>query len=207
VRRSESLGVLSASVLIGLGCSVGLLAAVAGALGGGSGVTVGTALTAYACGPSAPPVEGICATGGSVGTGPVSTGTWELPPGLPANVRPVLTFAVAQLGKPYLWGAQGPESYDCSGLVVASFAQLGLALPRVTYDQVNVGTPIYVATEVAPGDLLFFTGSDPGPAGAPGHVGIYLGSGVMVHAPQTGDVVKVSPVLWDGVVAIRRIVV
>jgi hypothetical protein len=205
MRRSGGLG--AAAWLLGLtfSCSVGLLAAVAGALGGGGGVTVGTAVTAYACGPAAPPVEGICAAGESVGSGPVATTTWELPIELAPGMAKVLTFAIAQLGKPYVWGAEGPESYDCSGLVVAAFAQVGLALPRVTYDQVSVGTPIYIASQAEPGDLLFFTGSDPGPLGAPGHVAIYLGAGVMEHAPQTGDVVKLSPVPWDAVVAIRRV--
>jgi hypothetical protein len=189
------------------GLSVGLVAAIAGALGGGAGSSISTGVVAYACGPSALAGPALCTASGPlgpVGNGPSPIPQWTLPQHLPSQVRLVASYALAQLGKPYVWGAAGPESFDCSGLVQTAFAQAGVSLPRTTFDQVDVGTPIYVASQALPGDLVFFTGSDPGPTGAPGHVGIYLGGGQMVHAPQTGDVVRIAPVEWSAVVAIRR---
>ncbi len=95
----------------------------------------------------------------------------------------VALLALTHLGKPYRWGATGPNSFDCSGLVCYVFAQVRVHLPRVTYSQVCCGRPVSPA-QLAPGDLVFFRHN--------AHVGIYIGSGCFVHAPRTGDVVKVS---------------
>ncbi|MBR7828560.1 C40 family peptidase [Actinospica sp. MGRD01-02] len=80
-------------------------------------------------------------------------------------------------------------------------------LPRTTFDQVNAGRPVYSIAQLQPGDLLFIPGSDGTPQ-APGHVGMYLGQGLLIRAPQTGEVVKLSPLgQWaSSVVAMRRIV-
>ena len=90
---------------------------------------------------------------------------------------------MTQLGKPYSWGAAGPDSYDCSGLVAWAYGQMGVSLPHYTGAQWNVGVPVS-RSDLQPGDLVFFDGI--------GHVGIYVGGGQFIHAPHTGDVVKIS---------------
>ncbi|MEU7004185.1 NlpC/P60 family protein [Nonomuraea sp. NPDC046570] len=97
----------------------------------------------------------------------------------------VLAYARQQLGKPYRWGAEGPGSFDCSGLAMRAYQYAGLAIPRVTYQQWKHGTRIPVGQE-QPGDLIFMR---MGPAG-PRHVGIVVTPGHMIHAPRTGDVVR-----------------
>ncbi len=92
--------------------------------------------------------------------------------------------ALSQLGKPYSWGAAGPDSYDCSGLTMWAYAHAGISLPHQSELQQQLGTPV-AEGQLQPGDLVFF--------GSPAyHVGIYLGNGLMVHAPTTGDVVKIT---------------
>jgi cell wall-associated NlpC family hydrolase len=95
----------------------------------------------------------------------------------------VALLSLQHLGKPYVFGAEGPNSFDCSGLVCYVYAQIGVRLPRVTFSQVHCGQPVAVSQLVA-GDLVFFRNN--------GHVGIYLGGGWFIHAPHTGDVVKIS---------------
>jgi cell wall-associated NlpC family hydrolase len=98
----------------------------------------------------------------------------------PAHAR-VVGYALAQLGKPYVWGAAGPNSYDCSGLTMAGWATVGVALLHYTGDQQNEGAAVTVATLEA-GDLVLVPGSDsPGP-GVAGHVGLYLGFGLVLSA-------------------------
>ena len=95
-------------------------------------------------------------------------------------------FAMSKLGAPYAWASEGPDTFDCSGLVVWAFAQAGRSgLGHFTGALWNAGTHVSSQAELAPGDLVFF-GSDLG------HVGIYLGGGQFVHSPHTGDVVRVS---------------
>jgi len=96
----------------------------------------------------------------------------------------VVLLALEHLGEPYVWGAEGPNRFDCSGLVCYVYAQIGILLPRVTFDQVRVGKPVS-GDSLEPGDLVFFRKN--------AHVGIYIGSGYFIHAPHTGDVVKISP--------------
>jgi len=117
-------------------------------------------------------------------------------------------YAVAQLGKPYIWGGIGPVGYDCSGLVMQAYAAAGIALPRITYNQVLAGQPVYDLTQLAPGDLLFTEGADPGPGGLPGHVGMYIGGNIVVDAPHTGATVELTNVAgWaKQIVAVRRII-
>lgn len=100
----------------------------------------------------------------------------------------VVGIARAQLGKPYVWAAAGPNSFDCSGLTMYVFSQVGISLPHSAEAQFNMGTRVS-KDQLQPGDLIF---------GAYGgyisHVGIYIGSDQYIHAPQTGDVVKISNV-------------
>lgn len=106
-------------------------------------------------------------------------------------------WALTQQLKPYVWGAEGPSSYDCSGLVMAAYQRVGISLPHYTGDQWTSGTHIS-KEELRPGDLVFFY-SDLH------HVGIYVGGGMMVHAPQTGDVVRIASIErrpWAGAVRI-----
>src|SRR5450830_519993 len=109
----------------------------------------------------------------------------------------VVLLALQHLGKPYVWGATGPNSFDCSGLVCYVYAQIGVGLPRVTFDQVHCGRAV-APSGLAPGDLVFFRHNN--------HVGIYLGGGFFIHAPRTGDVVKITPLsARSDVSACRRI--
>jgi cell wall-associated NlpC family hydrolase len=108
----------------------------------------------------------------------------------------VLKFACAQLGKPYVFGAAGPGSWDCSGLTMMAYKQVGVNLHHWVPDQHSASTPVS-KSELQPGDLVFFH-SD-------GHVGIYVGQGKFIQAPHTGDVVKVSSLneawyasVWNG---------
>ncbi|GAA3126001.1 hypothetical protein GCM10010466_16110 [Planomonospora alba] len=109
-----------------------------------------------------------------------------------AQVRTALTAAAGKIGRPYVWGAEGPDAFDCSGLVQWAYAQAGVRLPRVTHQQFVAGPQVPLA-EAQPGDLLFWR-HDPTNPGYVSHVAIYWGDGKMLHAPRTGDVVKLVPV-------------
>jgi NlpC/P60 family len=116
-----------------------------------------------------------------------------------------LDFALAQVGRPYVWGAIGPDSYDCSGLTWRSYSQAGIGLPRVSADQhAFAGTPVDIA-HLLPGDLVFFATASWDP-GAVHHVGMYVGRGLMVDAPHTGAFVRVEPVTAAGYVGAVRVV-
>jgi peptidoglycan DL-endopeptidase CwlO len=109
-----------------------------------------------------------------------------------------LAFARAQIGKPYVWGATGPDSYDCSGLTQAAWKAAGVDLPRVTYDQVNAGTTVPLS-QAQPGDLVFFYDDI-------SHVGIYIGNGMMIHAPKPGAYVREESIYYDGESSIYSVV-
>ena len=140
-------------------------------------------------------------------TAAVNAAGYRIPADTPTLIAEVITFALAQLGKPHRYGATGPDTYDCSGLIQAAYESNGVQLPRTTFDQVDVGSPIYSTDELQPGDLLCIPGSD-GTAQTSGRVGMYLGDDILVQAPGTGQVVKLSPLSqWlDSVVAMRRMV-
>jgi len=108
-----------------------------------------------------------------------------------------LQAALSKRGDPYVWGAAGPGAFDCSGLVVWAFAQEGIALPHYTGDLWNAGVHIPRA-DLEPGDLVFFFADI-------SHVGIYLGDGLMIDAPDFGEVVRVEPVYWAAYVGAVRI--
>ena len=109
-----------------------------------------------------------------------------------SSVNAVLNLAAKQLGKPYVWGAQGPSSFDCSGLTYYVYKNAaGVTLPRVSSDQSRYGTTVSKSNLKA-GDLVFFDTSGPN-NGAVSHVGIYVGNGQMIHASSSSSkIVQVS---------------
>lgn len=111
----------------------------------------------------------------------------------------VVGIALQYLGVPYVWGGSSPSTgFDCSGFVMYVFAQVGVSLPHHAASIYGYGTPIS-RDQLAPGDLVFFSGL--------GHMGIYIGGGQFVHAPHTGDVVKISAMdeRWGSYVGARRV--
>ncbi|MFE5487676.1 NlpC/P60 family protein [Streptomyces sp. NPDC056527] len=105
-----------------------------------------------------------------------------------AKAEKALAFARAQIGKPYVWGATGPSSYDCSGLTQGAWKAAGVDLPRTTWDQVEVGTRVATA-DLLPGDLVFFYDDI-------SHVGLYIGGGKMIHAPKPGANVREESIYY-----------
>ena len=105
-------------------------------------------------------------------------------PAPPAKYGGVVGIAMQYLGVPYVWGGASPSGFDCSGLVMYVYAQMGISLPHNAAMQYSsVGVPVS-RSELQPGDLVFFDGL--------GHMGMYIGGGQFIHAPHTGDVVKIS---------------
>ncbi len=102
-----------------------------------------------------------------------------------------IAYAEAQLGKPYQWGGTGPDSFDCSGLVMMAYRSAGVYIPRTSQEQWAWG-PQVPASQVEPGDLVFFVGGDGTPT-APGHVGIVIGKGMMIESPAPGLVIRIAP--------------
>ncbi|MEU3652092.1 NlpC/P60 family protein [Streptomyces sp. NPDC032161] len=130
--------------------------------------------------------NGEAGTDSGTGTG-TNTGTGS-DSGATTKAEKALAFAAAQIGKPYVWGATGPSSYDCSGLTQAAWKAADVTLPRTTWDQVEAGTR--VATEdLRPGDLVFFYDDI-------SHVGIYKGDGMMIHAPKPGANVREESIYY-----------
>ncbi|MFF8635976.1 NlpC/P60 family protein [Streptomyces pilosus] len=139
--------------------------------------------------------------GGSDGTGSSGTATSPSPStdsSYGTKAEKAIAFARAQIGKPYVWGATGPGSYDCSGLTQAAWKAAGVALPRTTYDQVNAGTTVPVS-QAQPGDLVFFYDDVT-------HVGIYIGNGMMIHAPKPGTYVREESIFYDGESSVHSVV-
>ncbi|MEV5384554.1 NlpC/P60 family protein [Streptomyces sp. NPDC052721] len=140
-------------------------------------------------------------------TAPVTdTGSFSLP--LPASApvespralraAKAIAFARAQLGKPCVWGATGPDSYDCSSLTQAAWKAAGVTLPRAAHEQALAGTPLTTAG-LEPGDLVLFFEDDR-------HVGLYVGDGNMVHAPGPGSSIREESIYGAGEAAIHRII-
>ncbi|MFJ4836297.1 NlpC/P60 family protein [Streptomyces sp. NPDC088747] len=97
-----------------------------------------------------------------------------------------VSYAYGKLGAPYVWGATGPDAFDCSGLSQAAYRAAGIALPRTTYAQINAGSRVS-RSELQPGDLVFFYSGI-------SHVGIYVGNGQMIHAPNSNAPVRLAPI-------------
>ncbi|WP_328494450.1 NlpC/P60 family protein [Streptomyces sp. NBC_00414] len=134
------------------------------------------------------------ATGTGTGTGTGSTPGSDSTSGTKA--AKALAFARAQIGKPYVWGASGPGSYDCSGLTQAAWKAAGVTLPRTTWDQVETGTTVSVDS-AQPGDLVFFYDDI-------SHVGIYVGDGMMIHAPKPGAYVREESIYYMPIHSVVR---
>jgi len=120
-----------------------------------------------------------------------STGSLKVPKSVLDNLPggragTAIKFAINQIGDPYVWGANGPSSWDCSSLTQQAWASAGVALPRVSGKQATVGSPVSKAN-LKPGDLVFFYSPI-------SHVGIYIGEGLMIHAPNPSTVVKVTQI-------------
>ena len=113
-----------------------------------------------------------------------------------------VTAALSKLGSDYVWGAEGPDTFDCSGLVQWAYGRAGLSLPRLASDQYFASTPVAVSA-MQPGDLLVYA-YDPSDESTIHHIAMYIGNGKMVHAPHTGDVVRIVPVYYDGLYGVGR---
>jgi cell wall-associated NlpC family hydrolase len=122
----------------------------------------------------------------AVGAGGTTTAVYTGP--TDTQAEKAVAFVYAQLGKPYQWGATGPGSYDCSGLVQAAWASAGVSIPRVTYDQ-WAALPHISVSSLQPGDLLYYDGE--------GHVSMYVGDGYIIDAPSTGLDVQKIPMNTD----------
>jgi cell wall-associated NlpC family hydrolase len=122
--------------------------------------------------------------------------------GTPAGAAKAIAYARKQLGKPYVYAAAGPNSFDCSGLTMMAWRAGGVNLPHWSVAQFAQAKKI-PASEARPGDLVFFAYdvTDPGTIH---HVALYLGNGMMLHAPHTGDVVREAAVYSDGLIGFAR---
>ncbi|MGW2821625.1 NlpC/P60 family protein [Streptomyces sp. NPDC001443] len=147
---------------------------------------------------SAASSSGSSATSSSSGSSSGSSSSSSADSAVGTKAEKALAFARAQIGKPYVWGATGPGSYDCSGLTQAAWKAAGVTLPRTTYDQVNTGTTVSLP-DARPGDLVFFYDDV-------SHVGIYIGDGMMIHAPKPGAYVREESIYYDGESGIHSVV-
>jgi cell wall-associated NlpC family hydrolase len=136
-------------------------------------------------------VTGGTATGTDTRASRTSTGTRDSLPAPGTATAPhsraaaAVSYAYSKLGSPYVWGATGPNAFDCSGLVLAAYRSAGVSLPRTTYAQIDAGRRVS-RSELLPGDLVFFYSGIT-------HVGIYVGGGRMIHAPNPSAPVRVAP--------------
>ena len=136
-------------------------------------------------------------------TTPPRTPPTTVPPAPPNNPAPgyqvAISYAQAQLGKPYQWGGSGPNSFDCSGLVMMAWAQAGVYFPHLAQDQYDMTERIPLS-DLLPGDLVFY--------GTPDdvyHVGLYIGGGDMIDAPETGQNVQIQSIYWSGLLGAGRV--
>lgn len=157
---------------------------------------------------------------GEMGTSPRDAGSVTLPTsftfpaGTPGPVVRAVTWALAQRGTPYHYGGdclrprsgQPAHECDCSSLVQIAYRTAGVDLPRTTLEQVHAGVSVPDFDDLRAGDLVFIPGSD-GTVASPRHVGIYVGEGLVVHAPRTGEDVRLARVAaWGSISAVRRVV-
>ncbi|MEU2053446.1 C40 family peptidase [Streptomyces bungoensis] len=121
--------------------------------------------------------------GADTGTASAQAGSVAAPD---ARAAAAVAYAYRKLGSPYVWGASGPDAFDCSGLAQAAYRSAGISLPRTTYQQINAGRRVS-RSQLQPGDLVFFYSGI-------SHVGIYVGDGRMIHAPNPSAPVRLAPV-------------
>jgi cell wall-associated NlpC family hydrolase len=178
----------------GTGLDAGLDAGLQGGLGSGMG--------------------GTCGGSEDLGADVSLPQGFSVPEGTPQNVQVAIAWALHQLGTPYTYGGTCTDPHgadpgrrcDCSSLVQQAYAKAGIALPRTTIGQRTAGRSVLTG-QVQPGDLIFTAGSESTGPGDPRHVGMAIGSGLLVQAPQTGDVVKISRISgdWATPMAVRRV--
>ena len=127
----------------------------------------------------------------------IPAGGWQIggaagpvTPATEAQAAQAVSWAMAQMGKPYQWGATGPDTFDCSGLVGRAWAAVGINLPRTSREQFTAGSPVRGLADLRPGDLVFFGAT----AASIHHVGMYVGDGQMVEAPHTGAFVRLASI-------------
>jgi cell wall-associated NlpC family hydrolase len=145
--------------------------------------------------PASPPANHLTSQNRNTGGG---GGGGSAPLVIPSNGAlgsRAVAAAATRLGDPYVWGASGPNTFDCSGLMMWAYAQVGVSIPRVTYSQMSAGRRIPVS-QVQPGDLIFYYGGS--------HVAMYVGGGTVIHAPHTGDVVRYASMYMSSITAIVR---
>ncbi|MCX4903520.1 C40 family peptidase [Streptomyces sp. NBC_00878] len=151
---------------------------------GGPDLSFGMDLSAY------PPV--------SIGAGVAIGSDGASDSGYGGKAAKAVDFARAQIGKPCVWGATGPGAYDCSSLTQSAWKAAGVALPRTVHDQATAGMAVPL-TDLRLGDLVLFHGHV-------GHIGIYSGNGMMIHAPSPGASIREESILWAGEAAIHSVV-
>ncbi|HEX6447941.1 MAG TPA: NlpC/P60 family protein, partial [Trebonia sp.] len=122
----------------------------------------------------------------TIGAGGITSATDPYGQGTPA--QKAVWFVYQQLGKPYLWGGTGPDAFDCSGLMQAAWNYAGVSIPRDTYEQWSA-LPHVDKASLQPGDIVFFEGE--------GHDGMYIGNGMIIDAPSTGQVIRMVPLDSD----------
>ena len=160
-------------------------------------------VAAYTCGPGGGPACGVAyasqvlAKAAEHTSGAAVGGTL-----IDGNAAAVVAVALAQVGKPYAWGAAGPDAFDCSGLAVYAYKAIGVAMPRVTFDQVKLGVGVS-PDSIRPGDLIFGPGGDP--IEDYGHEAIAVGNDQMVVATHTGANIEIEPIDPAWIQSVRRI--
>jgi cell wall-associated NlpC family hydrolase len=137
---------------------------------------------------------GDTAPNGSLRPSPNSTSSFSPAPAARSSAQAAVAAALSQVGKPYRWGGSGPDSFDCSGLTLWAWRAAGVSLPHFTGAQYGSTTHISLS-QLQPGDLVYNRSM--------GHMGMYIGNGNMVHAPHTGDVVRIVPLRGDMALASR----
>lgn len=149
-----------------------------------SGRSTPSAAPSVSASPSARPSSSARPSAAPSSNAPKQANAPQAPAAVPAasgRAGEAIAFAKAQLGKPYIYGGTGPAGYDCSGLTMKAWGAAGVSLPRTSQAQAGAGRRVSLS-ELQPGDLVVYNSLS--------HIGLYVGNGVVIHAPHTGDVVR-----------------